>query len=135
MTIDKAEATKQIWAKEQAIFEGRSKGDLSPYMSFTDRDYAAWPAGRSAPVDAEALARDAIILAPATREQLTLEFIDLRISGTAAVIYFRTHRSRMPDGEPVDQRYDNTHTWVHDGQDWRILGGLSRLLGPNEGFR
>ncbi len=124
----KAKAQTEVWAKEQAIFAGRGRGDIGPYVSFTADDYAAWPAGRPAPVDAAALKADGAKMAGKAQEKIRLEFIDFRLSGPTAVIYFRTHRSAMADGTPVDQQYDNTHTWTRAGDDWKIVGGLSRLV-------
>ena len=125
---DKAKAQKEIWAKEEAIYAGRGRGDIGPYVSFTADDYAAWPAGRPKPVDANALRTDGAKMAGKAQEKIRLEFIDFRLSGPTAVIYYRTHRSAMADGTPVDQQYDNTHTWTRAGDDWKIVGGLSRLV-------
>ncbi len=125
--VEKAEAKEQVWAKEKAIFAGRSVGDLSYYISFADPDFAAWPAGRpDAPVDLVAMKLNAVEFANQTQEQVRLEFVDFRLSGSTAVIYYRLYRDRMADGTLVDQQYDITHTWTRYEGDWRILGGLSR---------
>ena len=128
----KAEAKAKIWPKEEAIYAGRGRGDLGPYISFTDPDYAAWPAGGVGIVDVAALKKSGVAMAGRNKELISLEFIDLRVSGSTAVIYYRTHRTRTADGAAIDQKYDNTHTWVRDGDDWRIVGGLSRLVEPTK---
>ena len=64
------------------------------------------------------------------QEDLTMEFEAITFSGTTAVIYYGTHRTRMPDGEAVDQRFDIVHVWVREEGAWKLLGAMGRTKPP-----
>ena len=53
-----------------------------------------------------------------------MEFGDIAFSGNTAVIYYSTHRTRMPGGEPVDQHFEITHIWAFESGEWRLLGAM-----------
>jgi ketosteroid isomerase-like protein len=61
-------------------------------------------------------------------EKLEMYFDDLAMHGDTAVIYYNTHRTVLPNGENVDQRYHITHVWTRDTDgDWKLLGAMGRL--------
>jgi ketosteroid isomerase-like protein len=116
----------EIWAKEQSIYAGRSRGDLTPYVANTSRSYVSWPPTVKAPMGYDKLA--ATTVPPNNNhEQLTMTFMDFALSGDTAVIYYRNHMTRRSNGDPVDLTYDVTHTWTREGGVWRVIGGMARL--------
>jgi ketosteroid isomerase-like protein len=116
----------EIWAKEQMIYAGRSRGDLTPYVANTSRSYVSWPPTVKAPMGYDKLA--ATKVPPnSNHEQLTMTFMDFALSGDTAVIYYRNHMTRRANGDPVDLTYDVTHTWTREGGVWRVIGGMARL--------
>lgn len=114
-----------IWTLEQAIYEGRSKGDVSAYANTTAKGYMAWPPVLAAPMRVDGF--DAALANPqASQEELAMELIDFTLHGETAIIYYRTHRTRLADGTPADDRFDVTHTWIREDGAWRVLGGMAR---------
>ncbi|NBC38163.1 DUF4440 domain-containing protein [Novosphingobium sp. FSY-8] len=120
----KAQVQAEIWAKEQAIYAARGAGNLDAYIANVATDYAAWPPYATAPTGvAELRAANATMKG---QELLEMTFTALALNGDTAVIYYQTHRTRMPDGTAVDQRYDVIHVWVREGGAWKVLGGMAR---------
>jgi ketosteroid isomerase-like protein len=121
------EAEKQaIWAKELAIYEGRSRGDLSLYLANTADDYIAWPPFNEVPKGNEGLRATGAAMAGKTKEHLEMTFLDLALNGPTAVIYYKTHRTMRADGTPADEYYEVTHTWIKQDGTWKVLGGMAR---------
>jgi len=127
---DRAAARDEIWSKEQAIFEGRSRGDLGVYVGFTAGDYMGWPPGSPDPLGVEQLRERAEQMRGKDREEIAMKFGDITFSGNTAVIYYSTHKTRLPDGEPVDQTADIAHVWVREAGEWKLLGALGRYTSP-----
>jgi len=122
----KAAVQAEIWSKEQAIYAGRSRGDLGPYVTNTSREYVSWPPTVKAPMGYDKLA-STTVPPNSNHEQLTMTFMDFALSGDTAVIYYRNHMTRRANGDAVDLTYDVTHTWTREGGVWRVLGGMARL--------
>ena len=127
---DRTAARDEIWSKEQAIFEGRSRGDLGVYVGFTSGDYMGWPPGSPDPLGVEQLREGAEQMRGKDQEEIAMEFGDITFSGNTAVIYYSTHKTRLPDGEPVDQTADIAHVWVREESEWKLLGALGRYTSP-----
>ena len=127
---DRAAARDEIWSKEQAIFSGRSRGDLGVYVGFTAGDYMGWPPGSPDPLGVEQLREGAEQMRGKDQEEIAMEFGDITFSGNTAVIYYSTHKTRLPDGEPVDQTADIAHVWVRETGEWKLLGALGRYTSP-----
>ena len=51
---------------------------------------------------------------------------DFTLSGNTGIIYYSTHRTRLPGGEAVDQSFDIVHVWVREAGRWKLLGALGR---------
>ena len=124
-----AEAAKaEIWAREQAIYAGRGAGDFGAYVGSIAEGYLAWPPGRPGPIGPEGLKRDAGALVGQTREKLSMELVDFSLNGDTAVIYYRNHRTMRPDGQAVNEVFDNIHVWVRENGAWRLFAGMSRPM-------
>lgn len=121
------EAVKQaIWPKELAIYEGRSRGDLSLYLASTATNYVAWPPFNEVPKGNEGLRATGAAMAGKTKERLEMTFLDLALNGNTAVVYYKTHRTMRADGTPADEHFEVTHTWVMQNGTWKVLGGMAR---------
>lgn len=117
---------KELWAKELAIYEGRSRGDLSLYLASIADNYIAWPPFNDVPKGEDGLKDTGRKMQGKTQEVLKMTYLDLALNGDTAVIYYKTHRTRMADGKPADQHYEVTHTWVRQNGTWKVLGGMAR---------
>ena len=127
---DREAARNEIWGKEQAIFSGRSRGDLGVYLGFTAGDYMGWPPRSPAPLGIGQLREGAEQMLGKDQEEIAMEFGDITFSGNTAVIYYSTHKTRMPDGAPVDQTADIAHVWIREDEEWKLLGALGRYTSP-----
>lgn len=123
---DTASVLALIWPKEEAIYKGRAAGDANAYYSSTAKGYLSWPPMTAAPIRSQSLRPQGTPKPSA--EKIELTFKDLTVQGDTAVIYYSTHRTMTADGTPVDQRFEVTHTWVLEGGDWKMLGGMGRSM-------
>lgn len=127
------DAAEQIWAKEQAIFDGRMKGDLSAYVNAIGDDYLGWPPVLPEPLSMEKFKEDAPSGIALRGEVITMKRRGLSFSGDTALAYFSTHRTMLGEGfaegeaRKVDQRYENIHVWQLQAGDWRLIGGMARI--------
>lgn len=129
---DEAVAREEIWAKEQAIYAARGNGDLQFYVDNASEHYMGWPPGWPTPSGIGQLHAGVEQMRGLNQEELAMEFGDITFSGNAAIIYYSTHRTRMPTGEEVDQRFDIVHVWTLEQGEWKLLGamGRTRLSAP-----
>lgn len=123
---DQARARETIWSKELAIYEARARGDLGVYLANASPRYLGWPPGWDQPSRLDKLRAGAVQMQGSNQEELTMEFADITFSGDAAVVYYDTHRTRLPTGEPVDQRFQIVHVWALENGEWKLLGAMGR---------
>ena len=121
-----AAARDTIWAKEQAIYAARGDGDLSYYLGNASAKYKGWPPYSKTPGDLSYLKRMADGMVGQDQEVLTMELADFALSGNTAVIYYHTHRTRMPDGKAANQRYAICHIWTREDGGWKLIGAMGR---------
>lgn len=127
-----------IWEREMAIFEGRSKGDISNYLNATSSVYLGWPPGFAEPLPLGDFKAGAGMTVALNGEVTNVSKMGFTLNGNTALTYFKTHRTRLGEGmaEPqdrdVDQWYENIHVWTLETGDWRLIGGMARPVGPPE---
>jgi ketosteroid isomerase-like protein len=121
------DAQAEIWAIEQAIYAGRADGDLSKYLASASPHYMGWPPGAKVPADLSRLREMADSVAGQNQEELELEFAEFTRSGDTAIVFYHTHRTRLPTGEPVNQRFAIIHVYAREQGSWRLVGALGRL--------
>ena len=126
-TPSEAKARTDIWAMEQAIYRERGHGNLKPYIDNVASNYLAWPPFSAVPTGVGALHQAQPRMAGENKELLQMEFVAFALNGDAAIIYYRTHRTRLPDGAPADERFEVTHSWVREGGRWKVYGGMARI--------
>ncbi|MEM6682895.1 MAG: hypothetical protein AAF607_11720 [Pseudomonadota bacterium] len=137
---DPAAIEAEIWAKEAAIFEGRSRGDLSNYLSVTSKNYLGWPPVMAQPLPLDTFRQQSVDASALEGEEITFVQNGFTMNGNTAATYFTSHRTRLGKGfaEPgarvVDQYYENIHVWTLEEGEWRLISGMARLLptGPRE---
>ncbi len=116
----------EIWQKELMIYTARGRGDLDTYIANASAQYRGWPPSWAKPSGLDALRSDAAKMKSMNQELLEMTQEDFALSGDTAVIYYSTHRTRLPTGEAVDQRFDIAHIWVRENGQWRLLGAMAR---------
>lgn len=121
-----AAARDEIWAKEQAIYKARGNGDLNYYRANASIGYKGWPPYSELPGGLTYLKNMADDMLGQDKEELTMELADFALSGDTAVIYYSTHRTRMPNGDAADQRYAICHVWTREAEGWKLIGAMGR---------
>jgi len=121
-----AAARDAIWDKEKKIYEGRAQAGLSYYLENTSDRYVGWPPGLPKPSNLETLRKSSAGFNRKNSEKLELTFTDFTLRDSTAVIYYQTHRTMLPNGTAVDERFDTIHVWVREGADWKLIGAMAR---------
>ena len=122
----KDQVQAEIWAKERAIYGARGRGDMQVYIDAMARDYLAWPPFRPAPAGLEGLQELKKKMVADNKELLSMIPVAFSLNGDAAIIYYQTHRTRLPDGTAADEHFEVVHSWVREGGRWKLLGGMAR---------
>ncbi len=115
-----------LWARELEIYAARGRGDLGRYEAEITASYLAWPPQHARPIDAVAFARDVRNFAGNGDELLTMTLTGFSADDDAAIIYYATHRTRLPNGQPADEHFEIVHVWLRRDGDWRLFGGMAR---------
>lgn len=121
-----------IWEREMAIFEGRSRGDISNYLGVTSSAYLGWPPGFPEPLPLADFKAGADMASGLAGEVTAVEKTGFTHFGQTVLTYFLTHRTRLGEGmaaageRDVDQYYENIHVWTLEQDVWRLIGGMAR---------
>jgi hypothetical protein len=106
----------------------RSGKYLPSYLSLWHKDFLGWSSISPMP-----LRRDHITdwITSQTSKGLTPKVVEfkpaeIQIIGDVAVLYYwLTFAWLDKDGKGAPRTLRVTHTWLKDGKDWRIIGGMS----------
>lgn len=126
LSAEAAAARDAIWEKEKKIYQGRAEAGLTYYLQNTSDRYVGWPPGLARPSSVEALRRSSAGVNRKNAEKLEMSLTDFTMQDGTAVIYYQTHRTMLPNGTPVDERFDVIHVWVREGTDWKLIGAMAR---------
>ncbi len=126
---DQASANAQtIWNLEHAYWSYVQDSNLAAYLSLWHHDFLGWPSVSPAPVG-----KDHITdwITAQTAKGLALKSIEfkpakIQLTGDLAVTcYWITYKWLDKDGKGDSHTSRITHTWLRDGKDWHIIGGMS----------
>lgn len=138
-SMDDKSVEELIWAKEEAIFEGRGRGDLSNYLNAASDNYLGWPSVFPKPAPLARLESDSTQSSALEGEKITLTRTGFTRNGNTAITYFLNHRTKLgkgmaPEGErDVNQYYENIHVWTLEDGEWRLIAGMARQVdGPKD---
>jgi hypothetical protein len=115
-----------LWARELEIYAARGRGDLTIYENAIAPSFLAWPPQHPTPIDAAAFAGDVRKFAGNGAEILAMTLTGFSADGDAAILYYATHRTRLPDGRAADEHFEVVHLWLNRDGDWRLFGGMAR---------
>ena len=116
----------RLWQLELDIYAARGNGDLHVYASHVSGHLLVWPPWRTTPMRAEDLRRQAEGFGGTDQEVLTLSLIEFSMDGDTAILFYGTHRARLPDGRPCDEHFQVVHVWLRRDDRWLLLGGMAR---------
>ena len=126
-TPPQASDNKQtLWNLEHEYWRYVQKNDLPSYLNLWHKDFLGWPS-----ISATPLRRDHTtdwITSQTSEGLIAVEFkpAEIQITGDVAVLYYwLTYAWLDKDGKGAPHTLRVTHTWLKDGKDWRIIGGMS----------
>jgi hypothetical protein len=116
---------KLIWKRQEAYFELWRKGDFDGLLAMCHRDYAAWPYGRTSPVERREHVGNIVFHARISSFVLTP--VQIKVVGNVASVYF-IRRVTLHGGR-VYSDYAMS-VWVKQAGKWMILGEMSASYEP-----
>jgi ketosteroid isomerase-like protein len=117
-----------LWNLEHAYWGYVQDNSLTAYLGLWHKDFLGWPS-----VSALPLGKGHITdwITSQTAKGLAFKFIEfkpvrIQMTGDVGVTcYWITYKWLDKDGNGAAQTLRITHTWLKDGKDWRIIGGMS----------
>jgi ketosteroid isomerase-like protein len=124
------ENEQALWKLERAYWRYVQDNNLTAYLRQWHKDFVGWPSVSAAPVH-----KDHITdwITSRTSKGLTFkpgEFkpAALQITDDVAVAYYwMSYKWEAKDGTGEAYTTRVTHTWIKNGEDWQIIGGMSAL--------
>ncbi len=120
-----SEAEQKIWEMEKNYWEFWIKGDIDGYMTIVHDDFIGWPASAKEPIEKEE-GRDFVEKLLTQTKPINFDIKPLGISiidNVAVVHYFLFWKDA--EGNKVGKPYRITHTWIKQGGEWKVIGGMS----------
>lgn len=123
-----ASSEQEVWNLEHDYWNYVEDNNLTAYAGLWHRNFLGWPAISDTPVGTENITG---WIASQSAKGLTFKTVafkpaKIRVSGDIVVAcYWITVAwlDKNGKGEPNTLRI--THTWLKDGKEWRIIGGMS----------
>lgn len=119
---------QKVWNLEHDYWRYVQDNNLSAYRNLWHTNFLGWPAVSAAPVT-----KDHITdwITSQTAKGLTFKSgafkpAKIQVTGdTVVACYWITSAWLDKDGKGDSHTMRITHTWIRDGKDWRIIGGMS----------
>ncbi len=119
---------QEIWSLEHAYWRYAQDNNLQAYLGLWHKDFLGWPLSNAAPVR-----KDHITdwLTSQTSKGIKFREVELKpasmqMNGNVAVVYYwDKYKWLDKNGKEIPGTSRITHTWLKDGNDWRIIGGMS----------
>jgi Domain of unknown function (DUF4440) len=117
-----------LWKLEHDYFRYVEDNNLTAYLALWHKNFLGWPSVSSAPVQ-----KDHITdwVTSRTSKGLAFKLIAFKpaavqVTGNIGVTcYWVTYKFAGKDGQGQTYTIRITHTWLKDGNDWHIIGGMS----------
>lgn len=123
-----------VWDREETYWRLVAAGDVSAYLDLWHSDFRGWPCATEHTATKSTIA-DWIKEIRDEHIQFTyrLQREGASVVNGVVVVYYRTPLIyRYPDGHVVGENTTKkfTHTWIKDGDVWRIIGGMCGADAP-----
>ncbi|MFA6002069.1 MAG: nuclear transport factor 2 family protein [Thermoleophilia bacterium] len=118
---------EEIWALEEAYFANLYKADYEAVLAIVHGQFLAWPDTAPEPIGREGSARFMKQLVPKPMSYtFRIERGGIRVLGEVVLTQYTIHVDCADTGTVVKTRSSRiTHTWVKEGDSWKLLGGMS----------
>jgi ketosteroid isomerase-like protein len=117
-----------LWRLEHSYWDRVQANDLNSYLALWHKDFLGWPSVSAAPVRKD---RITDWITAQTSKGLTFKNVDfkpaaMQVTGDVGEAYYWvTFNWVNRDGVGATMTLRVTHTWVREGKDWHIIGGMS----------
>lgn len=121
---------EEIWALEEAYFTNLYRANYEKMLAMVHCRFLGWPGNLPRPIDREESACFMKKLIPEpTSCTLKIRQAGIQVVGNVALTQY-TLDVNCVDGTGKEKTQSSriTHTWVKEGRDWRLLGGMSSAL-------
>ena len=123
-----SDSERTIWELEHSYWRYVQDNDLTSYLKQWHKNFLGWPSVSATPVQ-----KDHITdwITSETSKGLAFKLVEfkpaaIQVTGDVAeTCYWITDKwtDKNGEGTPVTTRV--THTWIKNGKDWQIIGGMS----------
>ena len=127
-TLDRKDTVKEkIWALEEAYFSNLYKANYEKVIALVDDEFLGWPGGLPQPIGREESVRFMKHLIPKpTSCTIRIERSGIRVLGVVAMTQYTLYVNCSDTaGVSKTQSSRINHTWVKEGGQWKLLGGMS----------
>jgi len=129
-----AEGEQAIWNLEQAYWRYVETNNLASYRNLWHQEFVGWPLLNAAPVR-----KDVVTdwITSQTDQGLRFELVELTPAAIqmhrdlAVVYYWVSCKWVDKTGAGAAHKIRATHTWLKNGKDWQIVGGMSMTEGAD----
>ena len=120
-------AEEEIWALEEAYFANIYKANYEGVLAIVHSQFLGWPGAAPQPIDREESARFMKQLFPASTScTFKIERAGIRLLGEVALTQYIIHVNYGDTAGMTKTRSSRiTHTWMKEGDGWKLLGGMS----------
>ncbi len=130
--IEKGRSTveEKIWTLEETYFTSLYNADHAGLLALVHDQFLGWPDAVAKPLDRRG-SEDFMKKAFSKPSSCTLKFEreGIRVLGNVALTQYIIHASCSDAAGAVKKQSSRiTHTWIKEGQGWKILGGMSMSI-------
>ncbi len=120
-------AQQELWKMEEAYWFNYKNGDIEGITTFYHADFAGWPSSSRKPIYlTSAKSYLEKLLEVWIVKSYKLQPYAIVIHGKIAIIHYLVEiKSESQDGNISVSTHRITHTWVNEGNKWKIIGGMS----------
>lgn len=124
------EVEKEIWALEQTYLANHRDANHQQIIPMWHDQFLGWPDDEAKPADIKAVTLRLRRRYPEPASwTFTIEPGGIRVIGNVAINFYTVHFFTKDDAGQEQKRSRRvTHTWIKDGSQWKILGGMSKQL-------
>ena len=123
------DAKEQVWALEQAYIAAYKDADHDEILALIHDGFLGWPDRQERPMGKNEVVRylQENYARPGTWS-FEIDRAGIRIFGDVVITQYVLNSSgKDADGVEQTQTTRITHTWIKEGSNWTILGGMSNV--------
>lgn len=123
-----SDTEKTIWDLEHSYWRYVEANDLASYRNLWHADFLGWPSVSAVPLHKDHITDWITSQTSAGRSFKLVAFKSAAIQSsttTVVVCYWTTYKWTDKSGKGDERAVRVTHTWMKNGKDWQIIGGMS----------